>query len=104
MLALSAALLLVASSAAYIESDDSGLARVKRQAEPEPEGEHSAPGGNSSAEGNTKSKGGGVSLGKILGLLFLACCIIYCVGIGYKVYKVCKGTYVEEEPVFLKYK
>jgi len=51
-----------------------------------------------------EAKGGGVSLGKILGLVFLACCIIYCIGISWKVYKVCKGTYVEEEPVFLKYK
>ena len=36
--------------------------------------------------------------------MFLACCIIYCIGISWKVYNVCKGTYVEEEPVFLKYK
>ena len=41
---------------------------------------------------------------QILGLVFLACCIIYCIGISWKVYNVCKGTYVEEEPVFLKYK
>jgi len=57
-----------------------------------------------SGEPEVAKKGGGVSLGKILGLVFLACCIIYCIGISWKVYNVCKGTYVEEEPVFLKYK
>jgi hypothetical protein len=46
----------------------------------------------------------GVSLGEILGLLFLVCCILYCIGIAYKIFKIFKGTYVEEEPVFLKYK
>ncbi len=46
----------------------------------------------------------GVSLGEILGILFLVCCIFYCIGIGYKIFKIMKGTYVEEEPVFLKYK
>lgn len=50
------------------------------------------------------SSGGGLGLGEILGLLFLVCCILYCIGIGYKIFKICKGTYVEEEPVFLKYK
>ena len=57
-----------------------------------------------SGEPEVEAKDSGVSLGKILGLVFLACCIIYCIGISWKVYKVCKGTYVEEEPVFLKYK
>ncbi|TRY62834.1 hypothetical protein TCAL_14366 [Tigriopus californicus] len=50
------------------------------------------------------SGGPGVSLGEILGLLFLVCCILYCIGIGYKIFKIVKGTYVEEEPVFMKYK
>ena len=87
------------------------LSRPKRQAEyddtdpakePDGSGEGQAAEGEAAAEG--EKKGGGVSLGKILGLAFLACCIIYCIGISWKVYKVCKGTYVEEEPVFLKYK
>jgi len=86
------------------------LSRPKRQAEyddtdpgaKEPDGSGE---GQAEAEAEDKGKkGGGVSLGKILGLAFLACCIIYCIGISWKVYKVCKGTYVEEEPVFLKYK
>lgn len=46
----------------------------------------------------------GIGLGTILGLGFLVCCILYCIGISYKIYKIWKGTYVEEEPVFLKYK
>ena len=45
-----------------------------------------------------------VSLSAILGICLLVCTIIYCIGIGYKIFKICKGTYVEEEPVFLKYK
>ena len=83
----------------------SDLRRVKRQSE-----ESASKGPAASAEGEAESeaeappKSEGVSLGKILGLVFLACCILYCIGISWKVYKVCKGTYVEEEPVFLKYK
>lgn len=85
--------------------------RPKRQAEyddtdpgaHEPDGSGEGQ-GEAEAEEASGKKGGGVSLGKILGLAFLACCIIYCIGISWKVYKVCKGTYVEEEPVFLKYK
>jgi len=78
--------------------------RLKRQAKASPEEEGSGEAEHGSGEPEAESKGGGVSLGKILGLVFLACCIIYCIGISWKVYKVCKGTYVEEEPVFLKYK
>lgn len=88
-------------------SEVSGL--VKRQASngdesgtmsssteiPQSESEDDAKGG---------SGGPGVSLGEILGLLFLVCCILYCIGIGYKIFKIVKGTYVEEEPVFMKYK
>ena len=83
----------------------SDLRRVKRQSE-----ESASKSPAASAEGEAESeaeappKSEGVSLGKILGLVFLACCILYCIGISWKVYKVCKGTYVEEEPVFLKYK
>jgi hypothetical protein len=40
----------------------------------------------------------------MLGIISLVCTIIYCIGIGYKIVKIIKGTYVEEEPVFLKYK
>jgi len=87
-------------------SEDNGLAREKRQNSPPEESSSSEPeSGSGHAEGEAASApGGGVSLGKILGIAFLACCIIYCIGISWKVYKVCKGTYVEEEPVFLKYK
>ena len=76
----------------------SDLRRVKRQSE-----ESASKGPAASAEGEAESeaeappKSEGVSLGKILGLVFLACCILYCIGISWKVYKVCKGTYVEEE-------
>ena len=84
---------------------DHDQVRLKRQSENnlppgDPEGEAESGSGEPEEEG----KKGGVSLGKILGLVFLTCCIIYCIGISWKVYKVCKGTYVEEEPVFLKYK
>jgi len=54
-------------------------------------------------EAESKSKSS-IGLSQILGILFLVCCIIYCIGISYKIYKICQGTYVEEEPVFLKYK
>ena len=96
-------LLLAVTSAA---SAASGLQqRVKRQAEYDDLGSGLEPeAGSGEPEGEAEPAGGGVSLGKILGIAFLACCIIYCIGISWKVYKVCKGTYVEEEPVFLKYK
>lgn len=65
-----------------------------------------AEGSGEAAEGEGKPSGSGspFGLGYILGILFLVCCILYCIGIGYKIFKICKGTYVEEEPVFLKYK
>ena len=95
-------LLLLAVTSA---SAASGLQRVKRQAEYDDLGSGLEPeAGSGEPEGEAEPAGGGVSLGKILGIAFLACCIIYCIGISWKVYKVCKGTYVEEEPVFLKYK
>lgn len=95
---LVAIFLLVLSSCAQLPQ--SPHERFKRQSEGEGSGH-----AESEGEGEPEvDKKGGVSLGKILGLVFLACCIIYCIGISWKVYKVCKGTYVEEEPVFLKYK
>lgn len=54
--------------------------------------------------GEESGDGGGPGLGEILGLMFVVCCVLYCIGIGYKIVKIIKGTYVEEEPVFLKYK
>ena len=94
-------LLAAVTSAASTASDF----RVKRQAEYDDSGSGLEPEeGSGEPEGDAEPAGGGVSLGKILGIAFLACCIIYCIGISWKVYKVCKGTYVEEEPVFLKYK
>lgn len=62
---------------------------------PEPSGEGGGKGDKKKSE---------VSLGGILGICLLICTIIYCIGIGYKIFKIFKGTYVEEEPVFLKYK
>ena len=62
---------------------------------------------DSTSEPESDGKGDGkseVSLGGILGICLLICTIIYCIGIGYKIFKIFKGTYVEEEPVFLKYK
>lgn len=48
------------------------------------------------------SSGGGTMF--MLGIISLVCAVIYCIGIGYKIFKIVKGTYQEEEPVFLKYK
>ena len=56
--------------------------RVKRQTE---ETSTNGPGAEGEAEGEAPKKEGGVSLGKILGLVFLVCCILYCVGISWKV-------------------
>lgn len=76
-----------------MENDDSGA-----EGEAEGSGESTEP---IPEEGEKKSE---VSLSAILGICLLICTIIYCIGIGYKIFKICKGTYVEEEPVFLKYK
>jgi len=46
----------------------------------------------------------GPGLGFILGVCTLICLVIYIFGISYKLIKIHKGTYVEEEPIFLKYK
>jgi len=91
---------------------NSVFARAKRapnQAEEkEGSGEHRSEGANgeegkAEAEADPAEKSD-ISLGKILGIVFVACCILYCIGIGIKIFKIFKGTYVEEEPVFLKYK
>ena len=57
-----------------------------------------------SSGGDPKAEKSGISLSMILGLMLLVCTIIYCIGISYKIFRIFKGTYVEEEPVFLKYK
>ena len=98
--ALPFAALIVAAILILLATESSG----QHAAEVEPENEASGNAESETSEPEAEKKKGGVSLGKILGLIFLACCIIYCIGISWKVYKVCKGTYVEEEPVFLKYK
>ena len=67
----------------------------------EPDGESESESTEPNPEEEKKSQ---VSLSAILGICLLICTIIYCIGIGYKIFKICKGTYVEEEPVFLKYK
>ena len=62
----------------------------------------------------------GPSLGQVLGLIIILkqkdnwflylgvtsviIIIFYCLGMGLKLYKIWRGEYVEEEPVFLKYK
>ena len=62
----------------------------------------------------------GPSLGRVLGNIFLfhdffteifslgvtsvIVIFFYMLGMGFKLYKIWKGEYVEEEPVFLKYK
>eukprot|EP00090_Calanus_glacialis_P032285 TRINITY_DN5350_c0_g1_i1.p1 TRINITY_DN5350_c0_g1~~TRINITY_DN5350_c0_g1_i1.p1 ORF type:complete len:169 (-),score=33.73 TRINITY_DN5350_c0_g1_i1:223-675(-) len=46
----------------------------------------------------------GIGLGFILGVASLVVLVIYIIGITYKLIKIQLGTYVEEEPVFLKYK
>jgi len=46
----------------------------------------------------------GPGLGFFIGVATLVCTVIYIIGITYKLIKIHKGTYVEEEPIFLKYK
>ena len=89
-----------------LQDDQRPSTRLKRQNSDQDGLPPSGPETEESGSGEPEEAGkkGGVSLGKILGLVFLTCCIIYCIGISWKVYNVCKGTYVEEEPVFLKYK
>jgi hypothetical protein len=101
VLAVAAALVSVASASA-----------VKLKRESEELGNHTLGGDEGdAADGSGGGSfpvgfggGGAVSLGEILGLLFLICCVLYCIGIAYKIVRICKGTYVESEPVFLKYK
>ena len=38
------------------------------------------------------------------GIMSIIVIAFYCLGMGFKLYKIWKGEYVEEEPVFLKYK
>ena len=44
------------------------------------------------------------SLGQILGVASLIILVFYIFGISWKLFKIHRGTYVEEEPVFYKYK
>jgi len=46
----------------------------------------------------------GPSLGQILGVASLIILVFYIFGISWKLFKIHRGTYVEEEPVFYKYK
>merc|ERR1719245_65289 len=41
------------------------------------------------------SSGGGTMF--MLGIISLVCAVIYCIGIGYKIFKIVKGTYQEED-------
>ena len=46
----------------------------------------------------------GVCISMNLGIASLVCLVIYIIGITYKLIKMHMGTYVREDPVFLKYK
>merc|ERR1711879_1025306 len=46
----------------------------------------------------------GWGLAHVLGIASLVCLVIYIIGITYKLIKMHLGTYVREDPVFLKYK
>merc|ERR1712227_566656 len=46
----------------------------------------------------------GVSLAQILGMTSLVIFVFYVIGISWKLWKIHRGTYQEETPVFLKYK
>jgi hypothetical protein len=96
MRVLAAALVSVASAGRAVRQSEAGD-NTEAESEAHGSGSHDAP---------AQGAGGGatVSLGEILGILSLVCCVLYCIGIGYKIFKIYKGTYVEEEPVFLKYK
>merc|ERR1712079_40605 len=67
-------------------------------------------GGETGEEGSRESepllvedpKGWG--LAHVLGIASLVCLVIYIIGITYKLIKMHMGTYVREDPVFLKYK
>jgi len=90
---------------ASIAASDLSRHRLKRQNNEDSASPGGPAEGEAEGEGEAEPSGSkGPSLGMILGLVFLVCVILYCIGISWKVYKVCKGTYVEEEPVFLKYK
>jgi len=90
---------------ASIAASDLSRPRLKRQNNEDSASPDGPAEGEAEGEGEAEPSGSkGPSLGMILGLVFLVCVILYCIGISWKVYKVCKGTYVEEEPVFLKYK
>ena len=113
-------LVVVIASGREIERNEAGqpsmlslkMQREKRAPNTEAESERNEPSEhneNDENESNPEPEGSGdekkgVSLSMILGLMLLVCTIIYCIGISYKIFKICKGEYVEEEPVFLKYK
>lgn len=107
-LVASLVLITITQAAAVLEDGAVAAAEGEVRVKREDEATGLAPESSSSpaAEVTTEapSKEAAISLGEILGLLFLVCCIIYCIGIGYKIVKIIKGTYVEEEPVFMKYK
>ena len=78
--------------------------RLKREPTGEEEESGDKNNGSSGSGKPEKPEKSEVSLSVILGIMFLVCLFFYCIGIGYKIFKIIKGTYVEEEPVFLKYK
>jgi len=80
------------------------LLRDKRQDAGESSSEHPVTEALMEEEEELDPSKQGPSLGFICGVATLVCTVIYIIGITYKLIKIHKGTYVEEEPIFLKYK
>ena len=86
----------------YSPVKEVGAARARRQAATEEgvvAGQH-----NTTGEPLLVEAEEGWGLAHVLGIASLVCLVIYIIGITYKLIKMHLGTYVREDPVFLKYK
>ena len=86
----------------YSPVKEVGAARARRQAATEESvvaGQH-----NTTGEPLLVEAEEGWGLAHVLGIASLVCLVIYIIGITYKLIKMHLGTYVREDPVFLKYK
>ena len=86
----------------YSPVKEVGAARARRQAATEEgvvAGRH-----NTTGEPLLVEAEEGWGLAHVLGIASLVCLVIYIIGITYKLIKMHLGTYVREDPVFLKYK
>ena len=86
----------------YSPGKEVGAARARRQAATEEgvvAGQH-----NTTGEPLLVEAEEGWGLAHVLGIASLVCLVIYIIGITYKLIKMHLGTYVREDPVFLKYK